>query len=227
MPRQTFSLIATSILLPLLAFAAAADSQREELQRQLTALPPPGPGLETRVRRWVEGDQWLTRSRLTYDVYGNPIQLVDAVVVAVENPVDRAVILPRLVADERRIVELRAAFHEGLDRFGHGAGASRLITGSQSPHVAFEEDLAAAKNTEAALLFSSGFATALGVLHPENGGPYEEPVGFVGNGHGGQIVPLALKQGRFLNEFDLDERRKVAVIGVRVEKFLFRGDGAG
>lgn len=59
---------------------------------------------------------------------------------------------------------IRSAFRDGLDRFGHGAGASRLITGSQSPHVTFEEELAAAKNTEASLLFSSGFATAVGVV---------------------------------------------------------------
>ncbi|MEZ4319049.1 MAG: hypothetical protein R3F61_16155 [Myxococcota bacterium] len=42
--------------------------------------------------------------------------------------------------------------------------------------------------------------SAIGVLQPELGGPYEEPVGFVGNAHGGQIVPLALKQGRFLTD---------------------------
>jgi hypothetical protein len=42
--------------------------------------------------------------------------------------------------------------------------------------------------------------SALGVLQPETGGPYQEPIGFVGNGHGGQIVPLALKQGRYLTD---------------------------
>ena len=59
---------------------------------------------------------------------------------------------------------IRSAFRDGLERFGHGAGASRLITGSQAPHVTFEEELAAAKNTEASLLFSSGFATAVGAV---------------------------------------------------------------
>jgi len=59
---------------------------------------------------------------------------------------------------------IRAAFHEGLDRWGHGAAASRLITGSQPPHQAFESSLAAAKGTGAALLFSSGFALATGVI---------------------------------------------------------------
>jgi 8-amino-7-oxononanoate synthase len=59
---------------------------------------------------------------------------------------------------------IREAFHEGLDRWGHGAAASRLITGSQPPHQAFEESLAAAKGTAAALLFSSGFALATGAI---------------------------------------------------------------
>ena len=41
---------------------------------------------------------------------------------------------------------------------------------------------------------------AAAILQPELGGPFEEPVGFVANGHGGQIVQLALKQGRFLTD---------------------------
>ncbi|MEQ1564778.1 MAG: hypothetical protein ABMA64_03985 [Myxococcota bacterium] len=41
---------------------------------------------------------------------------------------------------------------------------------------------------------------AAAVLQPELGGPFLEPVAFVANGHGGQIVPLALKQGRFLTD---------------------------
>lgn len=42
--------------------------------------------------------------------------------------------------------------------------------------------------------------TAAAVLQPEVGGPYQEPVGFVANGHGGEIIPLALKEGIFLND---------------------------
>jgi hypothetical protein len=38
------------------------------------------------------------------------------------------------------------------------------------------------------------------VLQPEIGGPFAEPIGFVANGHGGEIVQLALKQGRFLTD---------------------------
>lgn len=41
---------------------------------------------------------------------------------------------------------------------------------------------------------------ALGVLHPEDGGPFEEPVGLIGDLHGGQISLLALKRGRFLTD---------------------------
>ena len=42
--------------------------------------------------------------------------------------------------------------------------------------------------------------TAAAVLQPELAGPFEEPVGFVANGIGGQITPLALKQGRMLTD---------------------------
>ena len=48
--------------------------------------------------------------------------------------------------------------------FGAGSGASRLICGSLTPHRELEETLAAFKGTEAALSFSSGYATALGTI---------------------------------------------------------------
>lgn len=53
---------------------------------------------------------------------------------------------------------------EGLDRFGTGSGASRLISGTQTPHARLEKTLAEFKGCEAALSFSSGYATALGVI---------------------------------------------------------------
>ena len=59
---------------------------------------------------------------------------------------------------------MAAAFIEGVQRHGAGAAASRLVSGSLPPHRALEEALAAAKGTEASLLFSSGFATAAGSL---------------------------------------------------------------
>jgi len=48
--------------------------------------------------------------------------------------------------------------------FGAGSGASRLICGSLTPHRELEETLARFKGTEAALSFSSGYATALGTI---------------------------------------------------------------
>jgi 8-amino-7-oxononanoate synthase len=59
---------------------------------------------------------------------------------------------------------LREAAKQAIDQYGLGAGASRLITGTLSPHVRLEEKLAEWKRTEAALAFSSGYAAATGVL---------------------------------------------------------------
>jgi len=59
---------------------------------------------------------------------------------------------------------VRAAAHEAIERFGTGAGASRLVTGTRPLHVELEEELADWKGAEKATLFSSGFAANLGVL---------------------------------------------------------------
>jgi 8-amino-7-oxononanoate synthase len=60
--------------------------------------------------------------------------------------------------------ELAEAFIEGVRKFGAGSAASRLVCGTLPPHHLLEEALAAAKATESALVFSSGFATAVGSL---------------------------------------------------------------
>jgi 8-amino-7-oxononanoate synthase len=60
--------------------------------------------------------------------------------------------------------EIEAAFIEGVEKFGAGSAASRLVCGTLPPHQLLEIALAAAKQTEAALTFSSGFATSLGVI---------------------------------------------------------------
>lgn len=48
--------------------------------------------------------------------------------------------------------------------YGAGTGAARLVTGAQDLHRDLEEELAAWKGTEDALLFSSGYLANLGVL---------------------------------------------------------------
>lgn len=65
-----------------------------------------------------------------------------------------------LANDER----LRSAATAAIAEFGVGAGASRLISGTQSPHVRLENALAKWKRTQAAICFSSGYATAIGTI---------------------------------------------------------------
>ncbi len=59
---------------------------------------------------------------------------------------------------------LREAALAAIGEFGVGGGASRLISGTQSPHLRLEGALAKWKGTEAALCFSSGYAAALGTI---------------------------------------------------------------
>ena len=59
---------------------------------------------------------------------------------------------------------LKEAATAAIEKFGAGAGAARLISGSQSPHHELENALANFKGTEAALAFSSGYAAALGTI---------------------------------------------------------------
>jgi 8-amino-7-oxononanoate synthase len=59
---------------------------------------------------------------------------------------------------------LREAAIAAIGEFGVGAGASRLVSGTLSPHLCLESALANWKGTEAALCFSSGYAAALGTI---------------------------------------------------------------
>ena len=65
-----------------------------------------------------------------------------------------------LASDSR----LREAAIGTIREFGVGTGASRLVSGTQSPHLRLEDALAKWKETEAALSFSSGYAAALGTV---------------------------------------------------------------
>lgn len=59
---------------------------------------------------------------------------------------------------------LRMAAQDGVEALGAGAGSARLISGSQTIAHELEAELAAFKQTEAALSFSSGYAAVLGVV---------------------------------------------------------------
>lgn len=59
---------------------------------------------------------------------------------------------------------LREAVVKAVEKFGVGAGSSRLMSGSLAPFHELEDALAAFKKTGAALTFSTGYATALGTL---------------------------------------------------------------
>jgi len=65
------------------------------------------------------------------------------------------------LADHPRV---RAAAAEAAMRWGAGAGASRLISGTMEPHRALEERLAEFKGYEAALLFGSGYLANTGTI---------------------------------------------------------------
>jgi len=59
---------------------------------------------------------------------------------------------------------VKAAAHDATDRWGTGAGASRLVVGSRSVHHDLETALADWRSTESALLFPTGYAANLGVM---------------------------------------------------------------
>jgi len=65
------------------------------------------------------------------------------------------------LADHPRVREAAA---DAAMRWGAGAGASRLVSGTMTVHRRLEEALAAFKGTESAVLFGSGYLANLGVI---------------------------------------------------------------
>jgi 8-amino-7-oxononanoate synthase len=59
---------------------------------------------------------------------------------------------------------VREAAIRAVERWGWGAGASRLVAGHTEAHARLEADLAAFKHAEAALVFPTGYMTNLGVV---------------------------------------------------------------
>ncbi|MCK9419427.1 MAG: 8-amino-7-oxononanoate synthase [Nitrospirae bacterium] len=59
---------------------------------------------------------------------------------------------------------LRQAAVQAMERYGFGAGASRLISGTSRLHQALEDRIARFKGAEAALVFNSGYAANTGII---------------------------------------------------------------
>jgi 8-amino-7-oxononanoate synthase len=112
---------------------------------------------------------------------------------------------------------VRAAAHEALERWGTGAGASRLVTGSRPVHTELEDELAQWKGTEAAVCFPTGFAANLGVLS-------------VLGGPGVRVFSDELNHASIIDGCRLS-RAEVAVYRHRdlahLEELLASGDGMG
>jgi len=60
--------------------------------------------------------------------------------------------------------EVQDAEEEAVQALGAGPGAVRFISGSWAPHAALEQRLARYHGREAAMIFSSAYATTMGVL---------------------------------------------------------------
>lgn len=62
--------------------------------------------------------------------------------------------------DER----LKQAAHEAIEKYGVGSGGSRLTTGSYDIHRRLEQEIAAFKGTEAAVVFNTGYMANVGTI---------------------------------------------------------------
>ncbi len=62
--------------------------------------------------------------------------------------------------------EIISAAHAAVETYGTGPGAVRFIGGTWAPHIELEQRLAGFHRREAAMIFSSAYATMMGVLSP-------------------------------------------------------------
>ncbi|MGD1852216.1 MAG: aminotransferase class I/II-fold pyridoxal phosphate-dependent enzyme [Cyanophyceae cyanobacterium] len=65
------------------------------------------------------------------------------------------------LAGDRELIEMTLA---AVEQWGTGSTGSRLITGHRDIHRALEREIAALKNTEGAIVYSSGYGANIGVL---------------------------------------------------------------
>jgi len=85
---------------------------------------------------------------------------------------------PRITIDSRELLNfcsndylglanhpcLKEAVRRATDRYGVGAGASRLMCGNLKPYAELENALAEFKRKEAAIVFSSGYTANVGII---------------------------------------------------------------
>src|SRR4030065_1265248 len=60
--------------------------------------------------------------------------------------------------------KIKEAAKEAIDKYGAGSGAARLISGNSVLYKELEEKIAEFKNTEAALVFGSGYLANISIL---------------------------------------------------------------
>ncbi len=60
--------------------------------------------------------------------------------------------------------KVKAAAIKAIERYGFGAGASRLVSGTMIPHAELEGRIAAFKGAASALLFNSGYVANAGII---------------------------------------------------------------
>jgi len=65
------------------------------------------------------------------------------------------------LANDARI---KAAAIDAIEKYGFGSGASRLVCGNMNPHENLEIELAKFKNTQSALVYSSGYMANTGII---------------------------------------------------------------
>jgi 8-amino-7-oxononanoate synthase len=108
---------------------------------------------ESQLTRIRDADQWrITR---TFDALGPVGQLDGREVVSFASNDYLG------LSSHPAVMEAAKA---AIDTWGAGATASRLVVGSRPVHDELEAELSSWKDTEAALIFPTGFATNIGVL---------------------------------------------------------------
>jgi len=150
----------------------------------------------------------------------------------------------RIVLDGREVVSfssndylglaahpaLAAAAHQAIDRFGVGAGASRLIVGNASVHEELERAAAGLLGTEATRLFNSGFAANTGLL-PALAGPdteiFSDELNHASLIDGARLTRCVVKVFKHLDLSNLTELLKKSTASRRivVTESIFSMDG--